>query len=604
MYQAYALKAPRKRRCDATRPRCNNCARSEVECHYDDGPSQRIDTSGGTREILSRLRDIRAVLDEQTQHLASFSATNSPQIGPQLGQANAASTTSHGSISGGSIGAMQLVDTETAWLYPSLEARSDAAGSEPMNIPVQHKTSSSYLLGLPAMKALIGEYPPNLFFLLESRSQLPPELSLDQWPTSLPSFQVEQMMLDHLVSSFFSLVHVCHPILDQTAFNKIYQGFLEKGADSSIESALCMVVFALGAVSTSPAGQCDPGNPPVGTEYMQYAIPTLMSRSLWSFSFDPILAQALVLASIYFAYIVRPLHSWRLIYSATNLLQFKLSNLESQKHALNSEGILLRLFWSCFMIECDRLAELELPRSSLQQLTDDASLPQYDNLEDVHSTAFLGEITIRRLLNRIHNSLYPRKPHPLGLSLSSTCLMTPDEFSLEEISSVTAVCEELHHQLDAWHEAIPEQFRPPLGLEKLDNARISILRIRYFAARHIIYRPFVLYVATHNEPMIPNAIIEKAGICIESCKLYLYHTSDILKTPSQYTWTFALSSLGAVIILTLSWLSEELRGLIPDIDDFQTLAIENVRPWAVSSLSDVLSILEEIRRKTRLRARV
>lgn len=63
-------------------------------------------------------------------------------------------------------------------------------------------------------------------------------------------------------------------------------------------------------------------------------------------------------------------------------------------------------------------------------------------------------------------------------------------------------------------------------------------------------------------------------------------------------------SLGAVIILTLSWLSEELRRLIPDIDNFQTLAIENIRPWAVSSLLDVLSILEEIRRKTRLRARV
>ena len=193
------------------------------------------------------------------------------------------------------------------------------------------------------------------------------------------------------------------------------------------------------------------------------------------------------------------------------------------------------------MIECDRLAELELPRSSLQKLTDDASLPQCEDLDDVHLTAFLGEITIRRLLNRIHNSLYPRKHNIRRPSLSSTSLMAPEDFSLEQLSSVTAVCEELHRQLDVWHAAMPEQFRPQLGLERLENNRISILRIRYFAARHIIYRPFVLYVTTHQGSSISSDIIEKAGICIESCKLYLYHTSEILKSPSQYTWTFSLS---------------------------------------------------------------
>jgi hypothetical protein len=63
-----------------------------------------------------------------------------------------------------------------------------------------------------------------------------------------------------------------------------------------------------------------------GTEHMKYALSTLMLRSLWLFSFNLTLAQALVLASVYFAYIIRPLHSWRLIYLATNLLQLDLSN--------------------------------------------------------------------------------------------------------------------------------------------------------------------------------------------------------------------------------------------------------------------------------------
>ncbi|CVL08717.1 uncharacterized protein FMAN_06849 [Fusarium mangiferae] len=594
----------RKRRCDATKPRCNNCTRSGADCHYDDGPSQRIDTSGGTKEIISRLKDIKDMLAEQQQHLTALSSPNhsQPASHVHLSQGAALDTNGESTISA-SANETHAADDEPLQFFSNLREPLDIA-SEPMNIPAEHKTSSSYLLGLPDVKMLVGEYPTNLFFLLESQSPLPPELSPEQSHNPLPPFQIERLVLDHLVATFFSSVHVSHPVLDQEEFTEIYERFLDKGADSSTESALCMTVFALGAVSSQPIGSWNSQTSPSGTEYMKYALPTLMLRSLWLFSFDLTLAQALVLASVYFAYIVRPLHSWRLIYLATNLSQLKLSSLDCQKQTLNTEVDILRLFWSCFIIECDRLAELELPRSSLQQLTDDANLPRCGNLDDLHMTAYLAEISIRRLLNRIHNSLYPRTPNSLTKSLSSTSLMTPEEFSIDELNSITSVCEELHSQLDLWHAAIPEQFRPPLNFEEIDNDRICILRIRYYAAKHIIYRPFVLHVTTHTSSHVSSAIVEKAGICIESCSLYLYHTSKILRAPSQYTWTFALSSLGAVIILTLSWLNPELRHFVPDVESLQTLAIDNLSQWNISSISDVLAILKEIRRKTRLRTRV
>lgn len=172
------------------------------------------------------------------------------------------------------------------------------------------------------MKALIGEYPTDLFFLLESRNPLPLELSLDTSGSQSP-LQIDPTLADHLVNSFFSSAHICHPVLDQEDFRKIYSNFLENGLDSSTESALCMVVLALGAISV--AAPTAPESSPPGFEYMRHALPTLMSGSLWSFSYNVVLVQALVLASVYFAYIVRPLHSWRLIYSASTILQFKLS---------------------------------------------------------------------------------------------------------------------------------------------------------------------------------------------------------------------------------------------------------------------------------------
>lgn len=212
------------------------------------------------------------------------------------------------------------------WPFLSDDVQAQVQSLPPMTIPVKHKTSSSYLLSLPAMKALIGEYPRDLFFLLESRNQLPSALSFGEWSGLRRPPHIDETVTDFLVSAFFSTAHHWHPILDQEIFQNIYSAFLMHGIDSSIETALCLVVCALGAVATTPVeqGQDFKDSPP-GMDYIQYAMPILISQSSWSFSYSILLPQALVLASLYFAYLVRPLQSWRLIYSASTILQFKLS---------------------------------------------------------------------------------------------------------------------------------------------------------------------------------------------------------------------------------------------------------------------------------------
>lgn len=213
----------------------------------------------------------------------------------------------------------------SSWSIPGFAAQSDVPDLPPLTIPVKHKTSSSYLLGLPAMKTLIGDYPTDLFFLLESKNPLPPELSFDQWAAASPSIDVSRDMADELVDTFFSTAHHNHPVLDQYEFEQIYSQFWETGPDSSISSALCMVIFALGTVARADADPDRFNTSPPGMQYMQHAMPTLIALSSWSFTYSLLLPQTLVLASIYFAYIVRPLQSWRLIYSACTIVQFKLS---------------------------------------------------------------------------------------------------------------------------------------------------------------------------------------------------------------------------------------------------------------------------------------
>lgn len=415
----------------------------------------------------------------------------------------------------------------------------------PLTIPVKHRTSSNYLLTLPMMKSLIGENPPDLFYRLEARNPVPRALSVEQLPlqnTTFTSLSITREEADELVESFFATAHPNHPVLDQSDFRDIYERFTRSTLDTGIENALCLVVLAIGAVAQSfPDPQSFSETPP-GMEHMQQALPTLILQSSWSFSSSLLLPQTLVLASLYFAYIVRPLQSWKLIQAASSNLQLKLSGISMREESASSKETIIRLFWSCFLIECDRLAELELPRSDLQQLTDSTSLPDCTNLGLMQSTCYLAEISVRRLLNRIHNSLYPSKQH--FLALSSTALTAPEDLSINEISSMMSVCDELYSQLETWHSSIPEAFRPSLNTTIPPheyNDREAILRIRYYAARHIIWRPFVIFIATHGMHDVSNAIFDRAAMCLESCRIYIHNTTLVLQRPSMYTWTFSLS---------------------------------------------------------------
>lgn len=184
----------------------------------------------------------------------------------------------------------------------------------------------------------------------------------------------------------------------------------------------------------------------------------------------------------------------------------------------------------------DRLAEFDLPRSGIETFVDDMAFPKAGNPPDREKLCYMAEISLRRLLNRVHNSIYNSAEQ---VSFNAT----PDRSSLRmPVASLIALTTELDLQLSVWYDSVPETIKPTLGLEPTADDRERILRIRYYAARHIIHRQFVLYVVSLSENCNPSPIIlERARICLESCRLYLRNTGEILKKPSQYTWTLSQS---------------------------------------------------------------
>ncbi|KIH90122.1 hypothetical protein SPBR_00779 [Sporothrix brasiliensis 5110] len=337
---------------------------------------------------------------------------------------------------------------------------------------------------------------------------------------------------------------------------------------------------------------------------------------------------------------------------------------------------------------------------------------------------FVAEIAARRLLNRIHSSLYAkggydsaqeslaipdndsaaggrttpgskRKRDEVDINASMAASRTIVGFGLgldpsstqnTDIVKMLPISAELNRQLEAWYQAMPEHIRPPLdddnngrrsnsgtaggdlsftddlneGVSPWPHSRqrhtskpvyerSQILRIHYFAARHIIHRPFVLAAAWQQQqqilaserlsggnregadaggrsvaneasnstppplpsvlapiPPLPTAILEKCAICVDSCAAYLVYVLPLLERRSPYLWSFCQSSMACLLVLLVADacpsiaasrpLSSQLRAQTMDIGYLRDQIASRLRRWSIpgSSFEAELRIVESL----------
>lgn len=221
---------------------------------------------------------------------------------------------------------------------------------------------------------------------------------------------------------------------------------------------------------------------------------------------------------------------------------------------------------------------------------------------------FTAETVIRQVLNRTHNMLY--SSDNWDLQPMTEAASTPGTMSVRRLLSLSS---ELNFQLEAWYHSMPSDLRPPTGTEHIANDRAKILRIRYYAARHIIHRPFILYVAnqygadclgassttsTHGTMApIPSIILEKCEMCISSCRNYLFNVVEMLGKRTPYLWTFSQNSLACLLVLYIADSIPQLRPFAAEIKPLQAMILESLRPWATrgSSFEATVDIIESLK---------
>ncbi|RBQ79950.1 hypothetical protein FVER14953_21102 [Fusarium verticillioides] len=269
----------------------------------------------------------------------------------------------------------------------------------------------------------------------------------------------------------------------------------------------------------------------LGDIYFQLALKKLHVAHL---QVDSQSTQCLFFTALYFASLVRPLQAWEYL-SATATRCMLLLSYPPNTHDDEAEERIRRIFWSCYILESDYMAELSAcPPSGIARVESSIPLPSTyhthpsEIVEEESSLYFLACISMRRLLNRVHQLLYAK-----------------DTGAAFDHSRFPRIVAELQRQLDDWREVLPASFSFSVDTEEAATAAGGFLRQRYLTCKGVIYRPYLMWMlstsyAETRVPSIPDAM-QNCKLCLDACLLHALDLRGFPQTVLIDTWICSLS---------------------------------------------------------------
>lgn len=375
-------------------------------------------------------------------------------------------------------------------------------GTNISTMPKCHTNATLYLLRWPIIRDLVPRpYDPQI--LLQVEMDREPLQSLAKTPG------VDLSNTQAYIEAYFEKVNVWYACVNPFAWKSQYRTALSNGFREGPESCIVLLVLALGqASSRGSISRIDPSEDPPGMQYFTAAwclLPGMMTTN------SVLAAQCHLLAAAYLFYLVRPLEAWNLLCSASTKLQLLL--MSPNRIQPQQRELVERIYWNTLLFESDLLAELDLPHSGVVQFEEKVGLPggfEGDRHEQVGSDDlwyFLAEIALRRLLNRVSQLIYS-KDVPV-----STATLEP-------------IVTELDYQLTQWYESLPGALQFPFTRVALTDPVQTVLRLRFYACRTIIFRPYVLAVLENEHAISDPTVRENCQKCLESSVRQLEHISE------------------------------------------------------------------------------
>ncbi|KAF2664787.1 hypothetical protein BT63DRAFT_378901 [Microthyrium microscopicum] len=521
----------RKSRCDGAKPKCRLCTELSAECVYRE-PGVKLDA--GDKLILERLTRIESLLQAGNGASPSTKANSSP--------ANTSSPIVHDET---------LMLTKGAVMNGLGTWNSSPASVSTM--PKNHTTPALNLLHWPKIRDLVSKkWDPQVLVQLEMQRE---SLNLTA------NRPIDFTHVPLYTQAFFNGVNVWYACVSPYKWHSLYRIAHARGFREGPESCLVLLVLALGSASCGgTVSRLPEKTDPAGMAFFTSAwamIPSLILRN------DLLSAQCQLLACAYLFYMVRPLEAWNLLVSTSMKLQLLVSGPLSAGDKRLSE----RLYWNALLFESDLLAELELPHSGIVQFEEMVGIPGYFETEGEQPVAeddlwyFLAEIGLRRLLNRVSNSIYT-----VSSPITNTAALEP-------------VVEELDAQLTEWYSGLPKavKFELHTGKNPAATPVQVVLRLRYFACRTIIYRPYVLAVLINESAFKDPAVKDSCRKCLEACIRQLENIQAHHSGHLPYLWQGALSIVSQTLLVMGATLSPALSELLPPQHQMSAIIKDVVR---------------------------
>ncbi|KUJ11143.1 putative C6 transcription factor [Mollisia scopiformis] len=510
----------RKSRCDGRQP-CSWCTENEVDCLY--GKQEPSITQGKSDQILETvlrmdglLRSIHENLNEHNhvRSIASprFSDPSSPDHQDFAKVANATISSTHISAT-------------------------------------QDLLSGSFAAPFPSLRA---QFHP--IFLLESKC--PP---MPVQPRSIrPVFTTDEA--ERLLTSFQRNVNFWYPTVSkatlQVLFEKVRNGFM----GNTCEDCAALLVMALGAASElihvvfSQTESRGFQSRQQQSELMTIANvcfdEALKLLTVAYMDVSTIATQCVFLAALYCSFLQRPLQTWGHLNTAAAKCR-SLIAYGTESGNVEDDECIRRIFWSCYIIESDLISELShLPQSGVADQESEVPLPgplqTHFTESETESSAlyFLSCISIRRLLNRVHQLLYAAEKH-------NTYTSSRDE-------SLRALITELDRQLVLWHDTLPGFLVFKEDTRECANEHAAFLRQRYLACKSVIYRPYVEIVLKHNDMAHSRETVEGAGRCLKASCDHIANLKSFGQTVMIDTWICSLSMTSTMFIILVSLQNQAL----------------------------------------------
>lgn len=152
--------------------------------------------------------------------------------------------------------------------------------------------------------------------------------------------------------------------------------------------------------------------------------------------------------------------------------------------------------------------------------------------EEQSSLYFLACISMRRLLNRVHQLLYAR---------GTGAATDPSRFP--------CIVAELQHQLDDWRNVLPPSFAFRVDTSPAANAASGFLRQRYLTCRSVIYRPYLMWMlsgkdaggAAGLDASAPSQeVLSCCRACLDACLMHILNLRGFSHTVLVDTWICSL----------------------------------------------------------------